>query len=307
MAKRGAAKDRDPLTRVLACFRDPEKQGFEDAWVGLEPTFQTRRCLSLYAKHEDHDERYYQHPYMKGKLRAVARRIEKKVRRSLKKDPPPDWCFFSSVKREARLDKWKQPGQQVSLRWADRELEDLELKLGMDPSTFEFGIKPVPLAWLYDERFVELLETLVFGSTRKEGMSVSMLEGGGQFHMSAKTVLAGSLLADVIASSLNHPELSTWILDWPNCDDRAFRATSERRASFERLLEAYWQGAFHPRVRGPLTVGAVLFDPVIAPAHSSRPSVMDPRRGPRGSAREVFQTNFAFGRAVKDLAQRVHP
>ncbi|MEO6711238.1 MAG: hypothetical protein ABI054_11465, partial [Planctomycetota bacterium] len=85
MSNQRAAKDPGALTRVLATFRDPEQQSFENAWVGLEPTFQTRRCIELYAKHEDHDERYYEHPYMKGKLRAVARRIEKKVRRSLKK------------------------------------------------------------------------------------------------------------------------------------------------------------------------------------------------------------------------------
>src|SRR4029078_7993337 len=30
-------------------------------------------------------------------------------------------------------------------------------------------------------------------------------------------------------------------------------------------------------------------------------------RGPAGSPREVFQTNFAFGQAVRMLAQNVHP
>ena len=34
---------------------------------------------------------------------------------------------------------------------------------------------------------------------------------------------------------------------------------------------------------------------------------MDPQRGPVGDAREVFQTNFAFGRAVRLQAQNVHP
>ena len=33
---------------------------------------------------------------------------------------------------------------------------------------------------------------------------------------------------------------------------------------------------------------------------------MDPRRGPIGDAREVFQTNFAFGRAAYAEAQYVH-
>jgi hypothetical protein len=34
---------------------------------------------------------------------------------------------------------------------------------------------------------------------------------------------------------------------------------------------------------------------------------MDPERGPVGDAREVFQTNFAFGRMVRWNAQNVHP
>ena len=34
---------------------------------------------------------------------------------------------------------------------------------------------------------------------------------------------------------------------------------------------------------------------------------MDRRKGPQGSAREVFQTNFAFGRAVRLRAQDVDP
>ena len=34
---------------------------------------------------------------------------------------------------------------------------------------------------------------------------------------------------------------------------------------------------------------------------------LDPKRGPVGDAGAVFQTNFAFGRAVRLLAQNVHP
>src|SRR6185369_18008153 len=35
--------------------------------------------------------------------------------------------------------------------------------------------------------------------------------------------------------------------------------------------------------------------------------LMDDRHGPVGSARDVFQTNFAFGRAVRLYAQNIHP
>ena len=60
----------------------------------------------------------------------------------------------------------------------------------------------------------------------------SMAHGGGQFSFSAKTYMQGSLLADDIAHRLDHPELSTWVLDYPNCDDRAFRASKARAAAF---------------------------------------------------------------------------
>jgi hypothetical protein len=154
---------------------------------------------------------------------------------------------------------------------------------------------------------VAFLEKVVFGAPRKEGMSASLLNGGGQFHLSAKTVLTGCLLADLIATSLGHPELSTWILDWPNCDDRPFRATAARAAAFDRVLDRYWAGAFHPRAMGVLTAEHALYDRTFAPATAPPRGSMDPARGPRGDAREVFQTNFAFGRAVNDLAQSVDP
>lgn len=297
----------DSLTRVLATYRKPERQGFEDAWVGLEPTFQTRRSVKLYAELEDDDERYFVHPYMIGKIRAVARRIERRMTKNLGRKRPPPWCLFAGVKRTTTKDKWGDFRQQLDLRWPDRALEKLELKIGMDPSTFEYGIKPVPVQWLYDDRFVTFLEEIVWGAPRKEGMTASMFNGGGQFHLSAKTVLTGSLLADLLATSLDHPELSTWVMDWPNCDDRPLRATTARRAAFEVLLDRYWAGAFHPRATGVLTAEHALLDRGFVPAAAAPRGSMDPRRGPRGDAREVFQTNFAFGRAIKNLAQSVHP
>jgi hypothetical protein len=39
----------------------------------------------------------------------------------------------------------------------------------------------------------------------------------------------------------------------------------------------------------------------------AEPDSMDDRRGPKGSERDVFRTNFAFGRAVRLTAQNVHP
>ena len=127
---------------------------------------------------------------------------------------------------------------------------DFEVRWTLDPETFEYSIKPVPLAWFYDRRFVAFLERFIWGAPLAAGLAPSIAHGGAQFSLSAKTFLGGSLLADDIADKLNHPELSTWIMDWPNPDDRAFRATRERHAAFERVLGEYWAGSYHPRARG---------------------------------------------------------
>jgi hypothetical protein len=165
----------------------------------------------------------------------------------------------------------------------------------------------VPLAWFYDERFVDFLEEFLWKVPQKLGLSCSIAHGGGQFSLSAKTFLSRSLLADDIAYKLSHPELATWIMDWPNPDDRAFRATGPRRAAFETVLHHYWAGGFHPAAIGTLTVENALLDRGFGPAHSVPTGLMDLRLGPVGTAQEIFQTNFAFGRAVRLQAQFIHP
>ena len=68
-----------------------------------------------------------------------------------------------------------------------------------------FLIKPVPLAWFYDERFVNFLEEFLWQVPRDRGLTPSIAHGGAQFSLSAKTFMVGSLLADDIAYKLNHP------------------------------------------------------------------------------------------------------
>jgi hypothetical protein len=119
--------------------------------------------------------------------------------------------------------------------------------------------------------------------------------------------MTGSLLADTIADRLNRPELTMWLLDWPNADDRSFRATAARHSAFARVIDEYWSGAYHPRARGrELTPLDVYLDDAFFPA-AAQAGLIDPASGPIGSTREVFQTNFAFGRAVRLRAQNVHP
>src|SRR3954469_1572287 len=183
---------------------DPLRTDLADAWIGLEPTFQTKKCIKLYEKYEDDEDTYFAHPHMTETVRAVVDGIAKRFRRGKKKGAPWAACFEDVEVRE-KLDPW-----QVLRAEADFD-GMLEVKLGMDPATFEFGLKPIPISWLYDERFVEFLEKLVWGVPEKMGLTTSLENGGGQFHLSAKTFLTGSLLADDIAARLNHPELSTWV------------------------------------------------------------------------------------------------
>jgi len=215
--------------------------------------------------------------------------------------------MFARVELDDDLDQWKVRRQNLLFFWGDEGLEPLEVRLSLDPETFEYSIKPVPLAWFYDEKFVTFLEEFLWKTPRKLGLSFAVAHGGGQFSLSAKTVMIGSLLADDIATKLNHPELATWVMDWPNPDDRAFRATGQRKAAFQQILREYWAGRFHPRAIGSLTAESALLDRGFGPACAAPEGLMDRQRGPVGDAREVFQTKFAVGRAVRWNAQNVHP
>jgi hypothetical protein len=139
------------------------------------------------------------------------------------------------------------------------------------------------------------------------GLTPTIAHGGGQFSISAKSYLTGSLLADDVATRLNHPELACWVLDWPNPDDRPFRATRERFAAFRNVLAHYWEGRFHPAATGVRTAGHAIYETGFEPALDASPKSMDPAQGPIGTPQQVFQTNFVFGRAARLRAQAVHP
>jgi len=304
--KKKTAK-RDPVVRP-ATVLDPTTSGFDDAWVGMEPTFQSAKSVTKWrdlSENEGGEDAYFLDEYMLGTLRKVARQIVKSWRKADKKNDPS--CFFDSVKRTKELDQWKDIRQNVTFRWDDKKLGDFEVKWTMDPETFEYGIKPVPLVWFYDENFIAFLEEFVWGVPLAAGLTPSMAHGGAQFSLSAKTLMSGSLLADTIADKLNRPELAMWLFDWPNPDDRSFRATRARFSAFAGVIEEYWSGTYHPRARGrELTPLDVYLDQAFMPA-TGKAGLVGAKTGPIGSAREVFQTNFAFGRAVRLRAQNVHP
>jgi hypothetical protein len=298
----------DPMTEVLDGYRRQETTDFGHAWVGMEPTFQSEKSVQKWAKMSAEprgEDAYFEDDYMLTTQKKVVKKIKKRYEEQRKEGQPH--CMFARVEMDDDLDQWHTRRQNLRFYWEDEGLEPLEVRLSLDPETFEYSIKPVPLAWFYDERFVTFLEEFLWKPPRKLGLSFAMAHGGGQFSLSAKTVMTGSLLADDIAAKLNHPELATWIMDWPNPDDRAFRATRRRTAAFQQILNEYWAGRFHPRAIGALTAENALLDRGFGPACSAPEGLMDQKRGPVGDAREVFQTNFAFGRAVRWNAQNVHP
>ena len=295
------------MTRVLATFRRPDRPGWEDAWAGLEPTFQSRKSVRKWERMSETkagEDAYFEDDYMLGTQRAVAQAIVKRFRARRKRGD--EACIFRRVRVKEELDQWQVRRQNLRFTWANEAVEDFQVRFTLDPETFEYSIKPVPLVWFYEARFVSFLEEFLWKVPRKHGLTPSIAHGGAQFSLSAKTFLQGSLLADDIADKLNHPELSQWVMDWPNPDDRAFRATRERTAAFRRVLEGYWAGAFHPRALGVLTPENCYLDRGFGPAAKPPAGLMD-ESGPRGDGREVFQTNFAFGRAVRRQAQNVHP
>lgn len=298
----------DPMTDVLSRFRLPEATDFADGWVGLEPTFQTKKSVRRWAKYSQTPEgevAYFNDKYMLKTQKNVARGIRDKYRalHATKRS----CCMFDRVKLEPDFDQWGVTRQNLRFYWADESLPRFTVRFTLDPETFEYSIKPVPLAWLYDARFVEFMEEFLFQVPLYYGLAPSIGHGGAQFSFSAKCFLGGSLLADDIAYRLNHPELAVWVTDYPNCDDRALRSTRPRFEACRDLVKEYWAGAFHPQATGTLTVANAFRDQGFFPAKNPPRGLIHAKTGPVGTPQEVFQTNFVFGRAFRLLGQNVDP
>ncbi|MBL9007944.1 MAG: hypothetical protein JNJ46_27045 [Myxococcales bacterium] len=295
-----------PFTSILGDVLRADTLDFRSAWIGMEPTFSNKKTLKLWRKNaatEEAETEFFWHRYTLGMEKAVAKAMREKYRDARKRGD--DWCLFDEVERERDLDQWGAPRQNLHFRCKGDD-HVFTVRFGLDPETYEFSIKPVPLLWLYDARFVRFLQEIVWDVPQELGLRPSIAHGGCQFSLSAKTYLSGSLLADTLCDRFNHPELACWIFDYPNCDDRSLRATPRRREAFLRIFEQYWAGAFHPRAIGQLCVENALLDYGFGPAAQPPPGLMS-EAGPVGSQDEIFQTNFAFARAVRLLAQNVHP
>lgn len=306
--RKKSRKTNHPMTEVLGGFRDPQTTDWKNAWVGMEPTFQSVKSIRLwheYASKPGGEDKYFQDKYLVETQEKIARKILERYEKKAKDHPA--YCLFAKAKREKDLDQWGVGRQCLKFQWSDDRLPPFEVRLSLDPETFEYSIKPVPLAWFYHDDFVRFLQEFCWEVPLQAGLRTSIAHGGGQFSVSVKNFLEGSLLADDIASRLNHPELSTFIMDYPNPDDRALRATTERFHATRHLIEAYWTGSFHPVATGEMSAGNAIFDQGWRPASHPPTGLMDPETGPIGNPRQIFQNNFAFGRSFRLLGQSIHP
>jgi hypothetical protein len=297
----------DPLAEALTTCRLPATVSFENVWIGLEPTFTSAAALKTWERLTQKpggEDAFFLDPNMLKTAHRLATSIKQTFDRRRRKGEP---VIFDRCVMERGEDEWKVPRWELDFQWRDRSLDSFNVRVGLDPEVCEYSMKPVPLAWFLDDRFIDFLQTLFWDIPAKLGMQPALAHGGGQFHAAAKNLLHGSLLADDIAYRLDHPELACWIMAYPDVDARSFRATKERRRAFDRVLDSYWAGCFHPRAIGVLTAENAYLDRGFDPHPEAQLRFIDPVWGPTGSAREIFQTNFAFGRTVRLRAQNVHP
>jgi hypothetical protein len=143
-----SAAEPDPMTAVLATFRRQEATDWGHAWVGMEPTFQTAKSVrkwdEMTAK-EGGEDAYFTSSYLLETQRKVARAIQKKYKAKRRAGNQPS-CLFASVELDDDLDQWQVRRQNLLFHWPDDRFEPFEARFTLDPETFEYSIKPVPLA-----------------------------------------------------------------------------------------------------------------------------------------------------------------
>src|SRR5262245_13051706 len=126
----------DPMTLVLKSFRDPEATDFANAWVGMEPTFQSKKSVRKWRKMSDKpggEDAYFPDHYMLKTQKKVARAIKKRYEAAREEGQPH--CMFARVERDDDLDQWKVRRQDLRFFWADDALEPLEVRFSLDPET----------------------------------------------------------------------------------------------------------------------------------------------------------------------------
>src|SRR5690348_8421045 len=96
------------MTQVLATYRNPEATDFGNAWVGMEPTFQTEKSVRKWAKLSSKpggEDAYFLNKYMLKTQKKVAQKIQKHYEAQRQQGKPH--CPFARVELHHDLDQWK--------------------------------------------------------------------------------------------------------------------------------------------------------------------------------------------------------
>jgi hypothetical protein len=277
-----------------------------ETWVSLEPTFTSREVLANFAvvtAQEGGEDAWFEEPAMRSTQKEVALEICRAHGQHAAQAGEDG--LFERTELRVGADAYGVERHEIDFCWRGQAHEPFNVRVTLDPEVIEYGTKPVPVAWLYEPAFVGFLQEMLWDVPARQGLVVAMAHGGGQFHLGAKTFLQGSLLADLVAWRVDHPELATWILGFANRDERAFAATAARRAACMDAIEAWWSGRIHPTATGTVTVGDVFSARPITPASAPRPDLADAQRGVRGGPQTEAQANFAFARWLCEKVQIV--
>src|SRR3954470_4975321 len=88
----------DEIVGVLPTYRDPQTTDFADAWVGLEPTFQTKKSVRKWRRFSEEPEgedAYFRDPYMLKTEKKVAKAIQAYYR--ARREGSAAHCLFAHV------------------------------------------------------------------------------------------------------------------------------------------------------------------------------------------------------------------
>ena len=122
------------MTLVLPDFRRDEATGFEHAWVGMEPTFQSEKSVRKWTTMSSEpggEDAYFKDDYMLKTQKKVVRKIKKRYEEQQKESQPH--CMFARVELDDDLDQWEVRRQNLRFHWADEGLEPFEVLLSLDP------------------------------------------------------------------------------------------------------------------------------------------------------------------------------
>ena len=131
------------MTAVLATYRLPEKSDFDSAWVGMEPTFQSKKSINKWWAIDDTPEAedaYFEDAYMLKTEKKVVKRIRKKYR-TWREERRHPFCMFESVELKPDRDQWKVRRQNLRFHWPDRRF-----RLYPDPHVVVDGTNAAALA-----------------------------------------------------------------------------------------------------------------------------------------------------------------